>query len=124
MRDRGPEARMERAGSCQSANGVTCFQHQHTLAASRQICGTNKSIVAGADDNRVNVLHLKFTPVKMILKFGLEILDLEKIRIALKQLFQYQLPYPFFEHRIAESVNTTFVNVVIVDQVFKRLFHL
>ncbi len=49
---------------------------------------------------------------------------LERIRIALKQLFQYQLPYPFFEHHIAESVNAVFVNVVIVDQVFKRLFHL
>jgi hypothetical protein len=48
----------------------------------------------------------------------------ERIRIALKQLFQYQLPYPFFEHHIAESVNAVFVNVVIVDQVFKRLFHL
>jgi hypothetical protein len=44
--------------------------------------------------------------------------------LGLKQLFQYQLPYPFFEHDIAESVNAVFVNVVIVDQVFKRLFHL
>jgi hypothetical protein len=33
----------------------------------------------------------------------------------LKQLFQYQLPYPFFEHHIAESVNAIFVNVVIVQ---------
>jgi hypothetical protein len=49
---------------------------------------------------------------------------LERKRIALKQLFQYQLPYPFFEHHIAESVNAVFVNVVIGDQVFKRLFHL
>ncbi len=51
-------------------------------------------------------------------------MDLEKIRITLKQLFQYQLPYPFFEHHIAESVNAIFVNVVIVDLVLKGLFHL
>jgi len=46
------------------------------------------------------------------------------IRIARKQLVQYQLVYPFFGHHIAESVNVVFVNAIIVDKVFKRLFHL
>jgi hypothetical protein len=75
MRDRRHEAWMKRAGSCQSSYGVTCFQHQHALAASCQISGTNKPIVACADDNRVVVLHLKFTLIKLDLLCQIEIID-------------------------------------------------
>jgi hypothetical protein len=45
------------------------------LAASRQISGTNKPIVACADDNRVEVLHLKLTLIKNDLLSQIEIID-------------------------------------------------